>query len=338
MQKYRVILLIGALLFSIFIFSGCTQPEKQINIALITGTGGLGDKSFNDGAYAGLVKARDELEVNISVTEPKEIADYEPSIEAYASEGIYDLIISIGFDQMDALAKVANKSEYKDQNFALVDEAILNQKYDNIANINFYEHEGSFLVGYVAANVSATKKLGFVGGMDIPLIRRFAAGYQAGAEYFDDSATVSIKYVGGWGDTATGKTLAEEQIEADADVIFIAAGKSGLGSMTAVNESAGVYAIGVDVDQDETLPEYKDKILCSMLKRVDNAVFDQINRTVEGTFEGGKSYYYGLAEDGVEVSDDPTMKKILGTGITAILEDLKTAIINGTIKVPDDLT
>ena len=329
--------MVGALLFTIFIFSGCTQPEEKIYIALITGTGGLGDKSFNDGAYNGLIKARDELGVNISVTEPKEIADYEPSIEAYAAEGTYDLIISIGYDQLEALGKIANKSEYEDQNFALVDEEVLNQKYDNVANIMFREHEGSFLTGYVAGKVTTSKKLGFVGGMPIPLIDRFAAGFQAGAKYVNDTIAVDIKYVGDFGDPATAKTMAAEQIAAGADIINIAAGGSGLGAMEAVAEATGVYAVGVDVDQDISIPERKEDILCSMLKRVDNVVFDQVNRTVEGTFEGGKTFKYGLVDQGVEITEDPTMTGLLPNIMTE-LEDIKKAIINGTITVPEKLT
>lgn len=259
------------------------KPKK---IGLILATGGLGDKSFNDISFAGVQKAHDELGVEFSYVEPRAIAEYEGYQRAYASSGEYALIVCIGFDQADALNIVA--AEYPQQNFAIVDMVV---DKPNVASLLFKANEGSFLVGALAGMLTTTGKVGFVGGMDIPLIRDFFVGYEAGAKWANSSVTVLTPvFVGGWADPAKGKELALGLADLGADAIYAAAGKSGLGALEAIHER-GIKGFGVDACQCYLYPE----IVASMTKRVDNAVYEMILKAILGKFQGG-IYNKGVAE------------------------------------------
>ncbi len=260
-----------------------TSPKK---IGLVLATGGLGDKSFNDISYAGMIKAKNELGIVFDYVQPKAIAEYEGYQRDFAKTGDYALIICIGFDQADALAKVA--TDYPNQNFAIVDMPV---DKPNVASLLFKSNEGSFLVGVVAAMSSTTGKVGFVGGMDIPLIRDFFVGYEAGAKWANPQITVlDPVFVGDWGDPTKGKELAISLIEQGGDSIYAAAGKSGLGALEAVHEN-GVKGFGVDACQDYLYPE----MVASATKRVDVAVYEMVQKAVLGKFQGGL-YNYGVKE------------------------------------------
>ena len=260
-----------------------TSPKK---IGLILATGGLGDKSFNDLCYAGVTRAKNELGIVFDYVQPKAIAEYEGYQRDFAKTGEYDLIICIAYDQLTALTTVA--TEYPNQKFALVDDFC---NKTNVASLTFKANEGTFLVGVVAAMSSTTGKVGFVGGMDIPLIRDFFVGFEAGAKWANSSVTVlDPVFVGDWGDPTKGKELAISLAEKGADAIFAAAGKSGLGALEAVHEK-GLKGFGVDACQDYLYPE----MIASATKRVDLAVYQMILNTVLGKFQGGK-YNNGLKE------------------------------------------
>ena len=265
-----------------------TPARTSIKIGLILATGGLGDKSFNDMAYASMLRAQNELGTQFDYAEPITIAEYIGLQRGYASTGQYELIVCVGFDQADALNIVAQ--EYPSQKFAIVD-MVVNRP--NVASLLFRANEGSFLTGVLAGMLTETGKVGFVGGMDIPLINDFYVGYKAGAEWANASATVlEPQYVGGWADPATAKEQALHLInDLGADSIFAAAGKSGLGALEACNES-DINGFGVDSCQDYLYMQ----IVGSATKRVDNAIFDMIKAAVlsrllpnltEGRFEGG---------------------------------------------------
>lgn len=278
-----VILIVAAVAVYIVMMPPAAPTKK---VGLIIATGGLGDKSFNDISYAGVVRARDELGIEFDYVEPKAIAEYEGFQRDFAKTGEYEIIICVGFDQKAALEVVA--VEYPDQMFALVDE-IVNET--NVASLLFRMNEASFLVGVVGGMMTETDNVGFVGGMDIPLIRDFFVGYEAGAKWTNPALSVSAPvFVGGWADTTKGKELALSLVEADVDVIFSVAGKSGLGALDAVNET-GVVGLGVDACQCYLYPE----IVASAVKRVDVAVFEMIKAALDGTFEG-KVYSGGLKE------------------------------------------
>jgi basic membrane protein A len=234
--------------------------KKPIKIGLVLATGGLGDKSFNDIAYAGMLRAKTELNITFAYAQPAAIADYEGLQRGYAADGGYALIVCIGFDQ--AVALNATAIDYPNQKFAIVDMVV---DRPNIASLTFRANEGSFLTGVLAGMLTKTGKVGFVGGMNIPLINDFFVGYKAGAEWANASVTVlEPQYVGNWADPATAKEQALTLIGLGADGIFAAAGKSGLGALLACNES-NVNGFGVDACQDYLYMQIKG----SATKRVD---------------------------------------------------------------------
>ena len=304
-----------------------TELEKPFKVGMITGTGGLGDKSFNDGAFSALLRAYDELGVEYDYVEPTSIAEYEGYQRDFAKSGEYGLIICIGFDQADALAIVA--AEYPDQNFVLVDMVVDNT---NVASLTFKANEGSFLLGIVAAMKSETGKIGFVGGMDIPLINDFYVGYKAGAEWAVPSIEVlDPVYVGDWGDPTKGKELAVGLVELGADGIFSAAGGSGLGALQAADEQA-VTGYGVDSCQDYLNPH----MFASMTKRVDIAVYEMILDAMVGKFQGG-FYSGGLKEGWVGMcrlpSEEAFWEEMFDFTHQPISEDIINKVLSGQSKV-----
>ena len=309
-----------------------TAPKK---VGLITGTGGLGDKSFNDISYAGAMRAMEELGVEVDYVEPTAIAEYESFQRDFAASGEYILIVCVGFDQADALTIIA--AEYPDQNFALVDMVV---DASNVASLTFRQNEGSYLLGVVAGLSSETGTIGFVGGIDIPLIRDFYVGYKAGAEWAVPTITVGEPvFVGGWGDPASGKELATGLIEQGYDGIFAAAGGSGLGALEAVHDE-GVDGYGVDACQDYL----HDEVIASMTKRVDEAVYEMILKALVGKFEGG-FYSGGVAEGWVGMcrlpNEEPLWEETfdfehdpIDDEILAKVKEARDKIIAGDISVP----
>jgi basic membrane protein A len=255
-----------------------TELEKPFKVGMITATGGLGDKSFNDIAFSGVTSAFDELGVEYDYVEPTSIAEFEGYQRDFAKSGDYGLIICIGFDQANPLIVVA--SEYPEQRFALVDMVVENS---NVASLTFRANEGSFLLGVVAGMKSETGKIGFVGGMEIPLIVDFFVGYEAGAKWANtDIEVLTPVYVGDWGDPAKGKELAVSLIESGADMIFAAGGQSSLGALEAADEQ-DVTGLGVDACMDYL----NENMFASMTKRVDLAVYEMILDAMVNKFEGG---------------------------------------------------
>jgi len=309
-----------------------TKPKK---VGLILATGGLGDKSFNDISYAGVQKAKEELGIEFDYVQPTAIAEYESFQRDFAMSGDYMLIITVGFDQADALTIIAG--EYPDQNFAIVDMVV---DMPNVASLTFRANEGSFLLGVVAGMTTETGKIGFVGGIDIPLIRDFYVGYKAGAEWANPTVTVGEPvFVGGWGDPSSGKELTLGLIEQDYDGVFAAAGGSGLGALEAAHE-AGITGYGVDACQDYL----HDEIIASMTKRVDEAVYQMILSALVDKFQGG-FYSGGLAEEWVGMcrlpSEEPFWEEVfdfehdpLDEDILAKVKDARDKIIAGEIMVP----
>ena len=342
----------------VVLFNPFAAQPNPYDVAVVFATGGLGDKSFNDGVYTGLEKAQTDFGINFTYAEPTAIADYEGFIRGFAQHAQYadpyDLIICVGFDQEVALQTVAN--ETPSQKFAIVDMYIDPVVYPNVASLIFQEEQGSALVGAIAGLMTTTGKLGFVGGMDIPLINKFAAGYVFGAGYVNAdlngstniAANVSIGYTNDWVDTTAGQTLADGMYDAGVDIIFAAAGRSGLGVFDSAKDknttsSEPLWVIGVDSPQmyygtaNPTNPEPPTVCLTSMLKRVDVAVYSIIDDwVVGGTWETGFDliHTFNLANNGVgyEVNTDLLT---LPTSVVNAVDDFKAAIIAGTVVVPD---
>ncbi|HXU74856.1 MAG TPA: BMP family ABC transporter substrate-binding protein [Polyangia bacterium] len=308
---------------------------RRLRAGVVFDVGGRGDKSFNDSAWRGLDRAVRELGVEAEYIEPGEGSDRESGIRLLAAEK-FDLILGVGFIFSDDLYNIAG--EYPKTHFACIDYA----KFDahgfvvpppNMVALKFREEEGSFLVGALAALVSKTHAIGFVGGMDIPLIHKFEAGYRAGARYIRPDMPVMVGYAGVTGDAfknpAKGKELALAEYAAGADIVFHAAGTTGLGVFEAARET-GKYAIGVDADQWSEAP---GRVLTSMTKVVDKAVFETVERAQQGTWKGGV-LQLGLAEGGVDYVYDEHNRALIGDAVRARVEQIRRDIIAGKIKVP----
>jgi basic membrane protein A len=317
-----------AALALLFVFAGCGGSDKTANrtpvrVGMVTDVGGLGDKSFNDSAYHGLVMAKSYLGVNIQVLESKSAADYQPNLTALAQESVAETF-AVGFLMSKDLSAVARR--FRKQRFSIIDAVV---PEPNVTSITFREQEGSFLAGALAAMVSKTKTIGFLGGMDVPLLRKFEAGYIAGAHQIDPNVKVLVKYVGSFEDVASGKELASVLFNAKADVVYVAAGKSGLGAINETRARSGVYAIGVDSNQDALAP---GKILTSVLKRVDVAVY----RVVEGDLHGTRESHIELSlkDAGVDLTDFKYTRPVIGDFNIIRLRELRAAIVSGKIVPP----
>ncbi len=308
--------------------------KKSVKVGLAYDIGGRGDKSFNDAAYAGLEKVKSELKLDVKdlsakANEPP--ADKEERLRLLAQAG-YNPVIAVGFAYADALKKVA--PEFPNVKFGIVDGVVENAP--NVANLVFAEEQGSFLVGVAAALKTKTKSVGYIGGCLVPLLQKFQAGFEQGVKAVDPSIKVVSRYLSnppgcsGFNDPAAGKTTATGMYEGGADVIYAAAGGSGSGVFQAA-KAKNALAIGVDSDQYQSADAaVKDVILTSMLKRVDNAVFDFVKKVSDDKFAAGISVY-DLKADGVGYSTSGGFVD----DIKPQLEDYKKKIVDGTIKVSD---
>jgi basic membrane protein A len=298
-------------------------------VGVVLDKGGKDDKSFNTAAYDGFKRAKAELKITGKVVEATDDNSYEPLLRAMASRD-FDLIVAVGFAQGEAVERIAQA--FPSKHFVLIDAP---SGLANVRSLMFEEQEGSYLVGALAAWVSKTKKIGFIGGMDSPLIRRFELGYVSGAKKADPKTQVLSNFVGvsieAWNNPAKGKELALTQYEEGADVIFEAAGASGSGVFDAVEETKGTFVIGVDSNQNWVKP---GRVLTSMLKRVDVALFDTIRQAQAGNFRAVVASY-GLANDGVDYAMDQYNQALIPAAVRARVEQLKKDIIAGKIKVPD---
>jgi basic membrane protein A len=306
---------------------------KRIKVGLVFDVGGLGDKSFNDGAHRGLMRAAAELDIEHRYVEPGDGSDRESALRQLAAAR-YDLVIGVGFIFTDDMRKLAER--FPEVKFACIDYSVIPGQPPpppNLVGLKFREQEGSFLVGALAGLVTRTKKVGFVGGMHIPLIVKFEKGYAAGVKHVCPECHVYVAYAGtepkAFADPTTGKELALAQYARGADVIYHASGKTGAGVFTAAREK-GRLAIGVDSDQFDEAPCC---VLTSMVKGVDVTVFETIRAVVEGRFEGGLREF-GLAEGGVDYVYDDRNRRWIPDDVRRRVEELRREIVDGKIQVP----
>lgn len=355
----RLRLALAGAVLSACALSACTMPvgnndRTRPRVGIVFDVGGKDDRSFNAAAWVGAKCAetgmlpdgvtpcgRPSLDVVLRDVEPGTPSNIEPALRIFAEQG-YDLVIGVGFTMGPIIQRVAR--EYPAARFAIIDGVLLEDDgtpMKNAASLVFKEHEGSFLVGVLAARASRTGTVGFVGGMDIPLIRRFQRGFEQGAKSVDPGIRVVQNYVGvtdsAWNNPGKGKELATAQIDRGADVIFAAAGNSGLGVFDAV-EQAGMengrarrFAIGVDSNQNGVKPGY---VLTSMIKRVDVAVYDVIQAIVEKRFTGG-FHVFGLENDGVGFAVDDFNRPLVSADALRDAEEARRKIIAGEIVVVD---
>ncbi len=330
----------AALVLCALILAGCSKPagsaaqgdgdgkipggSAPLRLAMVTDVGGLGDKSFNDAAYAGLLQAKAKLGAHIEVLQSKSAADYQPNLTVLADED-FDETFAIGFLMHKDLEAIAHI--YPRRRFAIVD-ATVDQA--NVTSITFREQDGSFLAGALAAMMTKSKTVGFLGGVDIPLLRKFEAGFTAGAREIDPHVKVVTRYIGSFEDVAAGKELAGVMYEGGADIIYVAAGKSGLGAIDQVRSRPNTYAIGVDSNQDALAP---GKILTSVVKRIDLAVLRVAQEAQSLKLTSG-AIELGLNDDGVALTDFKYTRSIIGQARLARLATIRHAIIDGKIIPP----
>lgn len=309
------------------LFSGLASAAA-LKVGLVLDKGGKDDKSFNSAAYAGLERAKKEFGIAMKYVEATDDNSFEPMLRSFAHKD-FDLIIAIGFGQLDAIKKVA--PQFPQKRFLLVDAEASGA---NIKSAVFQDHEGSYLVGALAALSSPSLKFGFIGGMDAPLIRRFEKGYEAGVKKIKPKAQVIVNYVGvtgdAWNNPAKAKELASSQYTGGIDVIYTSAGASNSGVFDAAEEFRK-KAIGCDSNQNGLKPGV---ILTSMLKRVDVAVYETVKEMKDGGFQAGTKSF-GLSDSGVDYALDAHNDKLVTAPMRKKLEDLKAQIIAGKIQVPD---
>ncbi len=314
---------------SLALLSACAPQAKvtgpkAYRIGMVTDIGGLGDRSFNDSAYEGLKVAKERLNADITVLQSKSAADYQPNLTVLANKE-YDQIIGIGFLMAKDLDETAQR--FPTRHFAIID-AIGSQP--NIESVTFREQDGSFLAGALAAMVSKKHTLAFVGGIDIPLLRKFEAGFTAGARQIDPATKVLVKYVGSFDDVAAGKEIANVLFDQGADIVFVAAGKAGLGAIEAVKARTGDYIIGVDANQDAQAP---GKILTSMVKRVDVGVV-RIAQDIASQKPASGPVELGLKDGAVSLTDFKYTKDVVTPARQKRLAAIKAAIVAGGIVPP----
>ncbi len=305
-----------------------TAAAQDFTPAVIFDMGGKFDKSFNEAAYTGAERFKEETGIAYLEFEVTQEAQRDQAMRRMIRSGA-NIVVVVGFQNATPLESVA--AENPDTNFTIIDAVV---DLPNVQSVTFKEHEGSFLVGMAAAMASETGTVGFVGGMDIPLIRNFAHGYEQGVKYANPDAEVLVNMTGttpaAWNDPARGGELAIGQFDRGADVVYAAAGATGLGVLQAAADQ-GKLSIGVDSNQNHLHP---GSVLTSMLKRVDVAVHNAFMNTMNGTWEAG-AMSLGLAEEGVGFAIDENNRELITAEMEAAIEAAKAQIIAGELAVED---
>lgn len=297
--------------------------DDEFKIGLITDVGGVNDGSFSQSAWEGLEKAGEELGVEVNYLESATDADYQPNMETFVDED-YDLIISVGYMLADATREAAEANP--DTKFAIIDDSSID--LPNVTSLMFKAEQASYLVGYVAGLTTKTNNIGFVVGMTNETMNQFGYGYCAGAIDANPDITVQQFNANSFADSATGKTMANTAITNGADIVFQAAGATGLGVIEACQE-AGVYAIGVDSDQSSIAPK---TVLTSAMKRVDNAVYDAVQELIDDKLEGGVQTF-DLAAGGVDIAPS---QDLISDDVIKAVDEVKEKIISGDVVIPDN--
>ncbi len=321
MKKYVAFFMISMLILGTVALS--------ITVTFVTDTGGLGDKSFNDSAWAGVEMAVKQYGITANIIQSYEQSDYVPNLSAAAQ--ISDAVVAVGFLIKEAVERVA--PQYPNTKFIFIDGSIKN--IPNVESYIFDQQQGGFLVGYIAAAMSKTGKVGAVCGMPIPPVKSYLFGYKAGVKTYNilhgKNVQVLSGYVGSFDDPSAGKAMTESQISAGADIVFQLAGLSGLGVIDAMRDQPkGYFAIGADQDQDYLAPGH---VLVSAMKRVDIGVFDGIKSVIDGTFKG-KTFTLSLNNGGIGISPMTYTKQLVPKSIFHQLDILENMIRKGKLIIP----
>ena len=296
----------------------------KITVAMVSDVAGINDQSYNQSAWEGLERAKKELGIEIKYLESKQDSDYATNVETLADEEV-DLIIGVGSKLSDTIKEAAKN--YPDQKFAIIDETY-DEIPSNVKSVLFESEQASYLVGLIAGKMSETKNVGFIGGLDIPVINTFKYGYMAGVKAADANCEIQAQYANSFNDQSKGKAITNQMISKGADVVFTAAGDVGTGSMEAIKE-ANKYGIGVDRDQSDLAPQ---NILTSAIKRVDVGMYETVKELVEGKFQGGTSTTYGLEQNGIGIAD--TTSNLVPQDVLDFVNEKIEELKAGKISVP----
>lgn len=323
----KIATLAMATVVSASLLVGCSgnnesASDDKITVAMITDVAGVNDQSFNQSAWEGLQRAEKELGIEVKYLESKQDSDYATNIETLVDEDV-DLILGVGMKLSEAIKE--GSELYPDQNFVLVDEEI---DASNVKSILFKAEESAYLAGLIAGKTTKTNNVGFIGGMELPVIDTFKYGYMAGVKAANPDAKVQAQYANSFTDQAKGKAIANQMYTNGADIVFTCGGDVGTGAIEAAKEN-NKYAIGVDRDQSDLAPQ---NVLTSAIKRVDAGVFETVKSYVNGTFEGGTTTTYGLEENAVGVPD--TTKNLVSQDILDLVEETITKLKNKEITDP----
>jgi len=309
-----------------------------LQVGIVTDTAGVGDLSFNMMAWEGMQRAERELGAVPTKIESQQVGDYENNLQRLAEKGC-KVVFGVGYALEPAIKNIAPR--YPNTHFVLIDSA--GPQAANVTGVVFHEEEGSFLVGALAGGMSKSGKLGFVGGQEIPLIKKFEAGYRAGIRTTNPQATVYAKYTNTWEDVAKGRELALSLFGQGADVVFHASGRCGLGVIEAARQKGpGFWAIGVDADQDflgtadSNNPAPPSRVLTSMMKRVDNVVFAICEEAKSGAVKSGIREL-GVKEAGIGLSPLKYTRSEIPESLLKQIEALQAQVAEGTINPPKTL-
>jgi basic membrane protein A and related proteins len=325
MKKKLLVFLFAAVLL---VTSACSvkQSESNINkdrikIGIMLSDAGLGDQSFSDAGFAGLEKARDDLDMSFDYRELEESKSYEKGLESLVNEG-NDLVIGLGFSMQEAIDKTAKK--YPKQQFLIIDSQ---SELPNVHSITFKEEEGSYLVGAIAGMNTKSNIVGFIGGMDVPLIRKFEKGFIEGVKAVNPKAKILSEFAGSFGDDKLGGEMAKEMIKQGADHIYPAAGFTGVGVLLE-SQKSGIYSFGVDTDQFYLAEK---AVATSMMKKVDVAIYNAAKEIVSNKKLKAKDTQLGIKEDGVGIA--PIRAITLTASQEKKLDELQGKLSQGTIKI-----
>ena len=331
MKFKKIVALSSAIIIGSMSLIGCSnktnnagQNNETIKVGMVADTGGINDESFNQSAWEGLQQAEKELGIEVKVIESKQASEYLGNIETLVDQGM-DLVIGVGFTMAEDIKTQAEN--YPDVNFAIIDETY-EEIPSNVTAILFKANEAAYLTGLIAGKMTQTNEVGFIGGMDNPVVNQFEYGYTAGVVEANDKANVKVQYAGTFSDAAKGKSIANQMYANNIDTILSAAGGTGIGAIESAKEQ-NKYAIGVDKDQSDLAPQ---NVLTSALKKVNVGVLETVKAFKDGESIGGEERVYGLKEDGVGIPE--STKNLVPQDIIDYVNTMAEKVKNGEIKVP----
>lgn len=328
-MKFKKLMAVTAsVVLSASLLTGCSSKKEEsadkLSVGIVLGEGSINDQSFNQSTWEGLKKAEKDFGIHVKYLESKQESDYIQNIETLVDEDM-DLIIGVGYQLKDSIKDAAGS--YPDQKFALMDETY-DKIPENVVPVTFKEQEAAYLAGVIAANMTKTKNVGFIGGLPAPGVVKYQYGFKYGVESANKDVKISEQYANSFSDQAKGKSIAKQMYAGNVDLILSAAGDAGTGAIEAAKEN-NKLAIGADRDQSDLAPE---NVITSAIKKLNVASYDLAKELVEGKYKGGVEKVYGLKEGAVGMADNSD--KHIPENVMKIVKKESEKVKNGEIKVP----